>query len=160
MFIRFRENGSRLYVSLVRSRRVDGKVRSEHVAALGSVVPGGDLLAAVHDRAALWQRLHENIADLSASDQSRLMEAMHARIPIPTAEERGAAELAEAERDAAYWHMMHKNVTETINDHQYLAKTIEEKIANWLPLSKNAARNAEEAKAKAARLANYRGALD
>jgi hypothetical protein len=36
MFVRFQQQG-RLQPSLMQTRRVDGKVRSEHIASLGSV---------------------------------------------------------------------------------------------------------------------------
>lgn len=48
MFVRFREAGRRLQVSLVETRRHGGKVRHEHVAMLGSV----ELPATVADRLA------------------------------------------------------------------------------------------------------------
>jgi|SRR5262244_2412646 len=38
MFVRFRDAGRRLQVSLVETRRADGKVRHEHIASLGSIV--------------------------------------------------------------------------------------------------------------------------
>jgi hypothetical protein len=37
MFVRFRETGRRLQCSLIETRRVDGKVRHEHIASLGSI---------------------------------------------------------------------------------------------------------------------------
>jgi hypothetical protein len=37
MFVRFRRQGRRLNVSLIETRRVAGKVVTEHVGALGSV---------------------------------------------------------------------------------------------------------------------------
>jgi hypothetical protein len=37
MFVRFRQTDYRLQVSLVETRRLDGKVRHEHIAGLGSV---------------------------------------------------------------------------------------------------------------------------
>jgi hypothetical protein len=37
MFVRFRQQARRLQVSLVQNRRVAGKVRAEHIGALGSV---------------------------------------------------------------------------------------------------------------------------
>jgi hypothetical protein len=61
MFVRFRQNNSRLQVSLVETSRIDGKVRHEHIASIGSV----DVLPSVEDRLAFWQRLHERLAKLS-----------------------------------------------------------------------------------------------
>jgi len=37
MYVRFRQTKRRLQVSLVESRRTDGRVDQEHVASLGSV---------------------------------------------------------------------------------------------------------------------------
>jgi hypothetical protein len=37
MFVRFRQTAQRLQASLVETRRIDGKVRHEHIAGLGSV---------------------------------------------------------------------------------------------------------------------------
>ena len=60
MFIRFRSDGARLYVSLVRTRRVEGKVRQEYLASLGSIT----VSPSVADRIAFWARLHERLAKL------------------------------------------------------------------------------------------------
>jgi hypothetical protein len=57
----FREAGRRLQVSLVETRRHGGKVRHEHVAMLGSVA----LPAAVADRLAFWEGLHQRLSRLS-----------------------------------------------------------------------------------------------
>jgi hypothetical protein len=47
MFTRFRQAGHRLQVSLVETRRADGRVRHEHVASLGSIRdPANDRRAA------------------------------------------------------------------------------------------------------------------
>lgn len=40
MFVRFRLQGNRLQASLAQSRRAGGKVRAEHIGALGSVDAG------------------------------------------------------------------------------------------------------------------------
>jgi hypothetical protein len=50
MFVRFRHQGRRLQPSLMQTRRVDGKVRSEHIASLGSV----DVDVSVRERLAFW----------------------------------------------------------------------------------------------------------
>ena len=46
---------------LVETRRIDGKVRHEHVASFGSV----EVPPSVEDRITFWQRLHERLAKLS-----------------------------------------------------------------------------------------------
>ena len=37
MFVRFRQQGSRLQSSLTQTRRIAGKMHTEHIASLGSV---------------------------------------------------------------------------------------------------------------------------
>jgi len=83
MFVRFRQYTDRLLqISIIETRRIDGKVRHELVARLGSVaVP-----PSVPDRLAFWQRLHERLAKLSnrvdAATQDKLLCQIHARIPM------------------------------------------------------------------------------
>jgi hypothetical protein len=82
MFVHFRKQGRRLGVSLTQTRRVAGKVHSEHVAALGSV---GDP-PSVRERFAFWAALPERLARLGnrlgASEHAKIYEALHARIPM------------------------------------------------------------------------------
>ena len=59
MFVRFRQNMNRLQASPVETRRVEGKVRHEHVASFGSV----ERPPSIEGRLAFWQRLHERLAD-------------------------------------------------------------------------------------------------
>ena len=47
---------NRLQLSLIETRRCDGKVRHEHIASLGS---------SVAERIAFWTRLHERLAKLA-----------------------------------------------------------------------------------------------
>jgi hypothetical protein len=55
MFVRFRQSRLRLQVSVLETRRIEGKVQNEHVASLGSV----EVPPTVPERLAFWQRLHE-----------------------------------------------------------------------------------------------------
>jgi hypothetical protein len=61
MFVRFRGTKRKLQASLVETRRVDGHVRHEHIAQLGSV----EIPQTVAARSAFWKRLHERLARLS-----------------------------------------------------------------------------------------------
>jgi hypothetical protein len=61
MFVRFRQSRLRLQVSLVETRRIGGRVQSEHVASLGSV----EMPQTIEARVVFWQRLHERLAKLS-----------------------------------------------------------------------------------------------
>jgi hypothetical protein len=158
MFVRFRRHGSRLHVSLVRARRVDGQPRQEHVAALGSVpLDDVDRHAITRERARLWQRLHASIADLPAADQGRLMTAVHARVPLPSEAERGAAELSAAEDDAIFWQGMHVTSLKQADSYRKLAAHAERRAAEEQEQAKREAARSAEARAKAARLANYKG---
>jgi hypothetical protein len=88
MFVRFRQYTDRvLQISIIDARRIDGKVRHELVANLGTVpVP-----PSVPDRLAFWQRLHERLAKLSnrvdVATQGKLVGQIHARVPMVIVDE-------------------------------------------------------------------------
>jgi hypothetical protein len=63
MFVRFRQQGNRLQASLMQTRRVSGKMQSEHIASLGSV----DAEVSVRERLAFWAKLPERLARLGNS---------------------------------------------------------------------------------------------
>ena len=69
-------------VSLVETRRTEGKVRHEHIAGLGSVVIPSD----VPERIAFWRKLHERLARLAnridSETQDKLLGQVHGRIPM------------------------------------------------------------------------------
>lgn len=76
MFVRFRPTAYRLQATLVETRRVDGRVRHEHIASFGSV----EMPPSVEDRIAFWQRLHERLAKLS----NRVDARAHAKSSVPS----------------------------------------------------------------------------
>ncbi len=160
MFVRFRARALRLYVSLAESRRSNGTVRQHHVASLGvvSLDPAALKWVAVKERSAVWQELHDNIARLSldATKAAQLMAAVQARVPYPTPEETGNAELLEAEHDAAFWENMHGSTTKLIGCHEGLIAAAPRKIAELQDDAAREAASAESAKAKTKRLDNYR----
>jgi len=100
MFARFRQVRDRLKVSIVETARTDAGVRQSHVASLGSV----PLSPSPADRVRFWVRVHQRLATLSnrLDDKTRsaIMAALHARIPIPTAEDQEAAQNAGREANA------------------------------------------------------------
>jgi hypothetical protein len=59
--VRFRQTAAGLQCSLVETRRIDGKVRYEQVASLGSVSRS----PSVGDRLAFWRRVYEQLAELA-----------------------------------------------------------------------------------------------
>jgi len=87
MFVRFRQNCHRLQCSVVETRRVAGKVRHEHVAALGAI----EVPPSVADRVAFWAGLHQRLFMLSsrvdAETQAKIVGAIQMGIAIPTADE-------------------------------------------------------------------------
>ena len=72
MFVRFRQAGHKLQTSLIETRRVDGKVRHEHIAGLGSII----LPPSVTERITFWQRLHDRLAKLA----NRVDPEMHGKV--------------------------------------------------------------------------------
>ena len=62
-------------------------MQHEHIAGLGSVPTPPEVV----DRIAIWQVLHQQLARLTnrvdAMAQAKIMSAVHARIPMVTADE-------------------------------------------------------------------------
>jgi hypothetical protein len=113
MFVRFRAVRHRLVVDLIETSRIDGKVRSEHIARLGSVALPEP--AALAERVRFWRELKGRFREIavrlanrvSPDDRRKTLAAIHARIPKPTeadeqAHER-AIEIEKAQADLAYW---------------------------------------------------------
>jgi hypothetical protein len=127
MFVRYRQTESRLQVSLIETRRVDGKVR--HIASFGSV----EVPPSVEDRIAFWQRLHERLAKLSnrldAAAQEKILGDVHARIPMVTLDEQRALQLRNAESDEWFWSRIHDMHAGTVEEHKGLATTVERNVA-------------------------------
>jgi len=61
MLVHFRETPYGLAMSLVESRRENGKVRHEHLASLGSI----ETPLSGATRIEFWRRLHERLDQLS-----------------------------------------------------------------------------------------------
>ena len=104
MFVRFRQQGRRLQASLAQTRRVVGKVQTEHIASLGSV--GLDI--SIRERLTFWAKLPARLERLSnriGSDDARpkIYGALHARIPMVTPDEQRTMQLENAEDDERMW---------------------------------------------------------
>jgi hypothetical protein len=103
MFVRYRETPSRLQVSLIETRRLDGKVRHEHVASLGSIAAAPD----VPDRIVFWARLYERLGKLQnrvgPDALGKILGDIHARVPMVTVDEQRALQLENAKADADQW---------------------------------------------------------
>ena len=129
MFARFRQTKHRLQVSLVETRRIDGKVRHEHVASFSSV----EVPPSVEDRITFWQRLHERLAKLSnrvdVTAQTKILGDIHARIPMVTLDEQQAAKLENAKAEERLWSNIHDLHAGTVEDHKGLGAIVERKVA-------------------------------
>jgi hypothetical protein len=147
MFVRFRETASRLQVILVETRRVDGKVRYEHMASLGTII----LSPSVADRVAFWARLHERLAKLAnridAAAQGKIMGNIHARVPMPTPDEQRTLQLENAKADAEQWSAFRDLNASQAADRERLVATVEAQIAD----DKAAVVEADDATRKAQR---------
>ena len=146
MFVRFRQNMSRLQASLVETRRTDGKVRHEHVASFGSV----EWPPSVEARIAFWQRLHERLAKLSnrvdATAQAKILGAIHARIPMVTVDERRAQQIENAKANERFWSGFYDMHTETVDGNKGLVTTAERAIAQGQADARTAAEHRDAAK--------------
>ena len=163
MFVRFRQTKHRLQLSLVETRRADGKVQHEHVASLGSVkVP-----LTVQGRLAFWQKLHERLASLSnrvdAATAAKIRDKVadilgkvHERIAMVTLEEqaaeRRALQLANAEADARFWATMQgMNEEQTAGNKGVIAQA-ERQVAAFQSAATTAAGRAAIARERIERL--------
>ncbi len=92
MHIRARLQHRRLQISLVDTRRAGGKVRQQHIAALGSVSPK----MTVADRLAFWDQVEERLAKLDnrmdKDGHAKIIAALRTKIPMPTPVEHRKAE--------------------------------------------------------------------
>jgi hypothetical protein len=152
MFTRFRQTRHRLQVSLVETRRLNGKVHHEHVASLGSV----ETPPSVPERIAFWLKLHDRLGKLSnridAATQGKVLGAVHARIAMVTADEQCALQLENAEADAQFWLNFRDMNAEPVEGHKGLVAQAERKIADGQSATANAAANAAIAKERIERL--------
>ena len=119
MFVRFRLQGNRLQASLVQSRRAAGKVRAEHVGALGSV----DAEVSVRERVAFWAKLPGRLDALGNRHRRRRLSetidaARNSRIPIITPDDIRAVQEESFEDDERLWDAMHSLNAAHIESHK------------------------------------------
>jgi hypothetical protein len=133
MFARFQERKSRLNVSLIANRRIGGKVKQEHIAALGSIdaghlLPGSEM--SVRNRAAFWDGVNERLSNLAnriGPDAAKIRDAIAARIPIPTADELAAIPEWEANEELERW----KSIEDSLKTGVELATAKAEAFENF-----------------------------
>jgi hypothetical protein len=95
MRARFRLQYRRLQVSLVHSHRIDGRVREDHIAALGSVPVPLSIAGSV----AFWQQANQRLAKLGnrlgKDGRTKIINELAAKIPMVTEAEREAGDCKE-----------------------------------------------------------------
>lgn len=151
MFVRFRQ-AYRLQVSLIEGRRVNGKVRHEHVASLGSV----DDPPSVADRLAFWKSLHERLARLSnrvdRALQATILGKVHERIPMVSADEQRALQLENAKGDEHFWGSLQTMNEDMVLGHKAALAASEKIGASAQSEATKAAANAAMARDRIAKL--------
>src|SRR4051812_1124523 len=152
MFIRFRQTKTKLQVSLIETRRIDGKVRHEHIAQLGSVA----LDATIADRIKFWQRLHDRLARLSnridAAAYAKFLGDIHARVPMVTPDEQRKLQRENAEADSKTWSQLGQLFAEQADGHKQLSAEAGNTIADAEAKAGAAAQNAKTAMERIERL--------
>jgi hypothetical protein len=146
MFVRFRQSRRRLQCSLIETRRVDGKVRHEHVAGLGAV----PIEPSIVDRVAFWAALHQRLGKLSNrfshETHGKLIGQVHARLLMPTADEQRQLQKENAQADERFWSTLQDMHASTATDHKELAAKAQRSAADGEAAARDAEANAERAK--------------
>jgi hypothetical protein len=152
MFVRFRETRSRLQLSLVETHRASGRVRHDHIAGLGSV----PVRFSIADRIEFWERLQQILARLSnllgMEDHGKVLTAVHARIPMPTLDERRTAQIENAEADERFWSGLQEAQEEYCAGHKAMAVQNDRKAEEAKGEADKAAAKAVELRDRIARL--------
>jgi hypothetical protein len=152
MFVRFRQQGNRLQASLVQNRRAAGKVRAEHIGALGSV----DADVSVRSRVAFWAKIDNRLAALGnrigTDEHENIIGALHSRIPMVTQEDIRAVQEESFKDDERFWDTMRDMNASHIEGHKGLIAAAEAKIAEMAPEVAKAAEKVEVARSKREKL--------
>jgi hypothetical protein len=138
----------RLLVALIENRRVDGKVKQEQVADLGSI--DGYLLpgfypdgapadeqwhrASVQARHEFWRVVLDGVLPRLAnrvSEEARegIVATILQRIPIPTGDDCRASNLYEWKHIASRWQDMNRSTNESIKLHVKMRDKIDRELA-------------------------------
>jgi hypothetical protein len=147
MFVRFRQSQDRLHVSLVSTRRTDGKVKQEHVASFGSV----EMPLTGAGRVAFWRSAHQRLAKLSnriGDGEEKIVGEIAARIPIFTDDEFQSVRASNAEADAQFCQTLHDAHADDVEGIKPLAAHLAAKIAEHQKSAKAAAAAGDKAKDK------------
>jgi hypothetical protein len=146
MFVRFRETSRSLQCTLIETRRVDGKVRHEHIASLGSI----EVPPSIADRVAFWAELHQRLGRMSNrfshETHGKLIGQVHARIPMPMPDEQRQLQKENAEADERFWSGIHQMNAATTEKRKGLLVSTQYAIADSEAAAKDAGAQAERAR--------------
>ena len=121
MFVRFRQTPRRLQLSLVETRRVDGRVHHEHIASLGALRHPPESA----DRVEFWRRLFQRLGRLGnrldGATQREILIAVHARVPMPTLDEQRALRLEHAKQHETAWRLSQVHIEGIVESNRALA---------------------------------------
>jgi hypothetical protein len=129
MFVRFRETPDRVHVSLVETRRCNGRVKHEHVASFGSILKP----LTVDERLAFWTAVHERLRKLAnrVSNSARILGQIHARIPMVIIEEQDALTIEHAKSHELFWTRIGDAHQETIEGCKHVIMPTHTRPTAW-----------------------------
>jgi hypothetical protein len=128
-----------------------GKARHEHIAGLGAIT----IATSAADRIVFWRRLHDRLSALSnriVDEQSKILDAVDERIPMPTPDELRDVQLKNAKVDQRFWEGLRRVHSDTIEGDEGVIGAAERAIANSEASAENAAVHAKAAKERVERI--------
>jgi hypothetical protein len=138
--------------SLIETRRVGGKVHHEHIAGLGSI----DAPPSVRSRLLFWSKLPARLARLSnrvaPAEQVKICAAIHARIPMVTADEARARQIEVCEADERFWNSIGDHFADMAESHDNMAEGSKLRSAQAQAAAGDAKSHARAAQARLTRL--------
>lgn len=94
MFIRFRQAGRRLQLSIIETSRQGSRICHEHVASLGSIATPPSVAERIAFLARLHERLGKAVKRIDPETMGKLLGAVHGGVPMPRPVEQRELQLA------------------------------------------------------------------
>jgi hypothetical protein len=154
MFVRIRQTKRKLQFTVAETRRVDGKVRHEHVASLGSIGIPQTVAARIAFWAALYGRLAKLGNRIDPETQAKILGAIHAKVPMVTPDEQRGLQIENAEADERLWSGLRDVHADQIEGHKALVAKAQTTIASATSEMTHAGQKAAVAKERIEKLKN------
>ena len=136
----------------MQTRRVAGKMQSEHIASLGSV----DADVSVRERIAFWTKIEERLARLGnrvgPDDRDKIIVALGARIPFLTADDLRTVQAENAKADEQLWAGIRDMNAAAVEGRERLIAAAATEIAEYAATSADVAERVGSTKDRLARL--------